>query len=105
MSPVLRIKAEIALTSASKRLASRSGQLQEASAKNHAHTVAVIRKEVDKLVQILADNASEKHFSVAARVAKCADYLAQIPSAHVQAARTSMVEAHKVLQDVQLFRL
>jgi hypothetical protein len=105
MSPVLRIKAEIALTSASKKLASRRAKLQEASAKNHTHTVAVIRKELDKLVKILADDASDKHFSVAARVAICADYLAQIPSSHVQAARTSMVEAHKVLQDVQLFRL
>jgi hypothetical protein len=104
MSPVLRIKAELALMAASEKLVSQRDHLR-GSAKAHADTVSVIRKEIDKLVQILADDSSEKHTNVAARVAKCADYLAQIPSAHVQDARTFMVEAHRVLQDVQQITL
>jgi len=52
-------------------------------------------------VGILADDTSEKHWNVAARVSKCADYLAQIPSREVQDARLDMIAAHKVLQDVE----
>jgi hypothetical protein len=101
MSPVLRIKAEISLAAASEKLLSQRAHLRTApQARSHADTVAVIRKEIDKLVEILTDDASEKHFNVAPRVAKCADYLAQIPSTHVQDARTFMVEAHRVLQDL-----
>ena len=101
MSPVLRIKAELALDAASEKLQSQHAHLLAAPAtRTHADTVTVIRKELDKLVAILADDASEKHFNVAARVAKCADYLAPIPSAHVQDARSFMVEAHRVLQDI-----
>ena len=101
MSPVLRIKAELFLTAASKRLLAQRTESAQAVARPHADTVTVIRKELDKLVQILADDTSEKHFNVAARVAKCADYLAQIPAAPVADARDFMVAAHKVLQDVQ----
>ncbi|HEY2464891.1 MAG TPA: hypothetical protein VGI32_12615 [Steroidobacteraceae bacterium] len=99
MSQVIRIKAELALTAASEKLRSQHAKLRTAPA-TQADTVTVVRKELDKLVQILADDASEKHFNVAARVAKCADYLAQIPSAQVQEARGFMVAAHRVLQDV-----
>ena len=102
MSPVLRIKAELFLTAASRRLlAQRAESASQPAARPQVDTVTVIRKELDKLVQILADDASEKHFNVAARVAKCADYLAQIPAAAVSDARDFMVAAHKVLQDVQ----
>lgn len=101
MSPVLRIKAELALAAASEKLCGQHAQLRTAATTSaYADTVTVIRKELDKLVGILANDASEKHFNVAARVAKCADYLAQIPSTHVQDARTFMVAAHRVLQDV-----
>ncbi len=101
MSPVLRIKAELALSAASEKLRSQHTHLRAASTTAaYADTVTVIRKELDKLVEILSDDASEKHYNVAARVAKCADYLAQIPSTHVQEARTFMVSAHRVLQDV-----
>jgi hypothetical protein len=99
MSPVIRIKAELALSAASEKLRSQHAQLRAAPV-TQADTVTVVRKELDKLVQILADDASEKHFNVAARVAKCADYLAQIPSAHVQEARGYMIAAHRALQDV-----
>ena len=103
MSPVLRIKAELFLSAASRKLLaqpaeSRSKTVTVAKALD---TVTVIRKELDKLVEILADDASEKHFNVAARVAKCADYLAQIPAPEVSDARYFMVAAHKVLQDVE----
>jgi hypothetical protein len=102
MSPVLRIKAELFLTAASKKLlAQHAEQGSQTVARPQADTVTVIRKELDKLVEILADDASEKHFNVAARVAKCADYLAQIPAASVSDARYFMVAAHKVLQDVE----
>ncbi len=101
MSEVIRIKAELALTAASEKLFSQRANLRTAPAtKVHTDTVTVVRKELDKLVKILADDASEKHFNVAARVAKCADYLAQIPCAQVQDARALMVAAHRVLQDV-----
>jgi hypothetical protein len=101
MSPVLRIKAEIALTEASgKLLGQRASLYTSAETRCQADTVSVVRKELDKLVEILADDASEKHGYVAARVAKCADYLAQIPNAEVQDARLDMIAAHKVLQDV-----
>src|ERR1700733_10706946 len=102
MSAVLRIKAELTLVEASKNLLS-----QHASARTspetiaYADTTSVVRKELDKLVGISADDASAKHWNVAARVAKCADYLAQIPSREVQDARLDMISAHKVLQDVE----
>jgi hypothetical protein len=101
MSAVLRIKAELALTGASRTLLSQQalfGTSPETRA--YADTASVIRKELDKIVDILADDASEKHWNVAARVAKCADYLAQIPSLEVQDARLDMIAAHKVLRDV-----
>jgi hypothetical protein len=102
MSPVLRIKAELFLTAASKKLLAQHAESRSLpAAKPHLDTVTVIRKELDKLVEILADDGSEKHFNVAARVAKCADYLAQIPAAEVSDARYFMVAAHKVLQDVE----
>jgi|SRR5271155_4077290 len=102
MSPVLRIKAELFLSAASKKLVTRPAQPSPTmAAKAHADTVTVIRKELDKLVEILADDGSDKHFNVSARVAKCADYLAQIPNASVSDARYFMVAAHKVLQDVE----
>ena len=102
MSPVLRIKAELAICAASEKLRNQHVHSRIAPAIGaYADTVAVIRQELDKLVGILADDASEKHFNVAARVAKCADYLAQIPSVQVQNARDFMVAAHRVLQDVQ----
>ena len=102
MSAVMRIKAELALTDASRTLLSQQASLLASPAtRAYADTAAVVRKELDKLVDILADDASEKHWNVAARVAKCADYLAQIPSREVQAARLDMIAAHKVLQDVE----
>jgi hypothetical protein len=102
MSAVLRIKAELALTEASKTLSSQQASLCASPVtRAYADTASVVRKELDKLVDILADDASEKHWNVAARVAKCADYLAQIPSREVQGARLDMIAAHKVLQDVE----
>ncbi len=102
MSAVLRIKAELALTEASRALLSHQASLcATPDTRRYADTASVVRKELDKLVEILADDASEKHWNVAARVAKCADYLAQIPSRDVQAARLDMIAAHKVLQDVE----
>jgi DTW domain-containing protein YfiP len=101
MSPVLRIKAELALMEASgKLLEQRASLYTSAETRSQADTVSVVRKELDKLVGILADDTSEKHWNVAARVAKCADYLAEIPNVEVQDARLHMIEAHKVLQDV-----
>ena len=102
MSAVLRIKAELALREASRTLLSHHPSLfSSPETKGYADTASVVRKELDKLVNILADDASEKHRNVAARVAKCADYLALIPSREVQGARLDMIAAHKVLQDVQ----
>jgi hypothetical protein len=102
MSPILRIKAELALAEASRKLLSQHASARTSpKTKAYADTTSVVRKELDKLVGILADDASEKHWNVAARVAKCADYLAQIPSAEVQDARLDMIAAHKVLQDVE----
>jgi hypothetical protein len=102
MSAVLRIKAELALREASRTLLSQHASLRASpETGGYADTATVVRKELDKLVDILADDASEKHWNVAARVAKCADYLAQIPSAEVQGARLDMIAAHKVLQDVE----
>jgi hypothetical protein len=102
MSAVLRIKAELALTKASKTLFSLQPSLSASpQTRGYADTASVVRKELNKLVDILADDASEKHWNVAARVAKCADYLAQIPSREVQGARLDMIAAHKVLQDVE----
>jgi hypothetical protein len=105
MSPVLRIKAELALVEASRKLLLGHASVRTApDTRAYADTASVVRKELDKLVGILADDASEKHWNVAARVAKCADYLAQIPSHEVQDARLDMIAAHKVLQDVQEIR-
>lgn len=102
MSAVLRIKAELALREASRTLLSQQASLSSSpETRPYADTASVVRKELDKLVDILADDASEKHRNVAARVAKCADYLAQIPSSDVQDARLNMIAAHKVLQDVE----
>jgi response regulator RpfG family c-di-GMP phosphodiesterase len=102
MSAVLRIKAELALVEASRKLLSQHASVRTSpETRNYADTVSVVRKELDKLVGILADDTSEKHSNVAARVAKCADYLAQIPSREVQDARLDMIAAHKVLQDIQ----
>ncbi len=101
MSAVLRIKAELALTEASRTLFSQQASLcASPETRSYADTATVVRKELDKLVNILADDTSEKHWNVAARVAKCADYLALIPSREVQGARLDMIAAHKVLQDV-----
>jgi hypothetical protein len=101
MSAVLRIKAELALREASRTLLDQRASLCASPAtRGYADTATVVRKEIDKLVEILADDASEKHWNVAARAAKCADYLAQIPSREVQDARREMIAAHKVLQDV-----
>src|SRR5476651_607722 len=100
MSAVLRIKAELSLVEATRKLlGQRASLLTSPETKGYADTASVVRKELDKLVGILADDASEKHWNVAARVAKCADYLAQIPSREVQDARLDMIAAHKVLQD------
>jgi hypothetical protein len=102
MSAVLRIKAELALVDASRKLTRQHASISAApETRGYADTASVIRRELDKLVGILADDTSEKHWNVAARVAKCADYLAQIPSREVQDARLDMIAAHKVLQDVQ----
>jgi hypothetical protein len=102
MSAVLRIRAELALTQASKTLSSHQASLWASpETRIYADTVSVVRKELDKLVDILADDASEKHWNVAARVAKCADYLAQVPSGEVRGARLDMIAAHKILQDVE----
>ena len=102
MSAVLRIKAELALVAASRKLLSQHASVRTSpETKAYADTTTVVRKELDKLVGILADDASEKHWNVAARVAKCADYLAQIPSREVQDARLDMISAHKVLQVVE----
>jgi len=102
LSAVLRIKAELALREASRTLLSQHASLRASpESRGYADTATVVRKELDKLVDILADDASEKHWNVTARVAKCADYLAQIPSPEVQAARLDMIAAHKVLQDVE----
>jgi hypothetical protein len=102
MSPVLRIKAELFLSAAAKILTTQNSiSPAETLAVRHRDTVAVVRKEIAKLVQILADDASDKHFNVAARAAKCADYLSRIPYESVQEARDLMVAAHRVLQDVE----
>jgi hypothetical protein len=102
MSAVLRIKAELALVEASRKLFGEHASLcTSPETRGYAGTTSVVRKELDKLVGILADDTSEKHWNVAARVAKCADYLAQIPSREVQDARLDMIAAHKVLKDVQ----
>jgi hypothetical protein len=102
MSAVLRIKAELALVEASRKLLSEHASVRKSPETiNYADTASVVRKELDKLVGILADDASEKHWNVAARVAKCADYLAQIPNRGVQDARLDMIAAHRVLQDVE----
>jgi hypothetical protein len=102
MSAVLRIKAELALVEASRKLTSQHASIRAVpETRGYADTASVVRRELDKLVGILADDTSEKHWNVAARVAKCADYLAQIPSREVQDARLDMIAAHKVLQDVQ----
>jgi hypothetical protein len=102
MSAVLRIKAELALVEASRKLTRQRASIRAApESRGYADTASVVRRELDKLVGILADDTSEKHWNVAARVAKCADYLAQIPSREVQDARLDMIAAHKVLQDVQ----
>ena len=102
MSAVLRIKAELALVEASRKLLlGHSSVCTSPETRSYADTATVVRKELDKLVVILADDTSEKHWNVAARVAKCADYLAQIPSREVQDARLDMIAAHRVLQDVQ----
>jgi hypothetical protein len=102
MSPVLRIKAELALAEASRKLLSQHASIRTSpETRDYADTATVVRKEINKLVGILGDDASEKHWNVAARIAKCADYLAQIPSREVQDARLDMITAHKVLQDVQ----
>jgi hypothetical protein len=102
MSAVLRIKAELTLRQASRTLLGQHASLRTSpETSGYADTAIVVRKELDKLVDILADDASQKHWNVAARVAKCADYLAQIPSREVQAARLDMIAAHKVLQDVE----
>jgi hypothetical protein len=105
MSAVLRIKAELALTEASRTLFNHQASLWASpDTRAYADTASVVRKELDKLVDILADDASEKHWNVAARVAKCADYLAEIPSPEVQGARLTMISAHKILQDVEEIR-
>jgi hypothetical protein len=102
MSAVLRIKAELALVEASRKLLGQHASVcTSPETRGYADTASVVRKELDKLVGILADDTSEKHWNVAARVAKCADYLAQIPSREVQDARLDMIAAHKVLKDVQ----
>jgi hypothetical protein len=102
MSAVLRIKAELALRQASRTLLSQHASVcTSPETRGHAGTASVVRQELDKLVGILADDTSEKHGNVAARLAKCADYLAQIPSPEVQDARLDMIAAHKVLQDVE----
>lgn len=102
MSAVLRIKAELALAEASKTLLSHQASLRASpDTRGFADTATVVRKELDKLVSILADDASAKHWNVAARVATCADYLARIPSREIQDARLDMIAAHKVLQDVE----
>ena len=99
MSAVLRIKAELALVEASRKLLSQQASIRtSAETRAYADTTSVVRKELDKLVEILADDASEKHWNVAARVAKCSDYLAQIPSREVQDARLVMIAVHQVLQ-------
>jgi len=96
------IKAELALREASRMLLSQHTSLYSSSEiRRYADTATVVRKELDKLVDILADDASEKHWNVAPRVAKCADYLAQIPSREVQGARLDMIAAYRVLQDVE----
>jgi hypothetical protein len=101
MSAVLRIKAELALREAYRTLRARHASLSGSpETRRYADTATVVRKELAKLIDILADDASEKHGNVAARVAKCADYLAQIPSAAVQDARLELVAAHRVLQDI-----
>lgn len=102
MSAVLRIKAELALVEASRKLLGQPPSVRASpETRKYADTVSVVRKELVKLVGILADDTSERHWNVAARVAKCADYLAQIPSRNVQDALHDMIKAHKVLQDVE----
>jgi hypothetical protein len=104
MSAVLRIRAELALTEACRTLFHVQASLGAApQTRPYADTASIVRKELDKLVGILADDASEKHWNVAARVAKCADYLALIPCDEVQSARCSLITARKVLQDVEEF--
>ena len=71
MSAVLRIKAELALVEASRTLRSQHASLcASPETRRYADTATVVRKELDKLVDILADDASEKHWNVAARVAR-----------------------------------
>ena len=102
MSAVLRIKAELALAGASRKLVRQQQPTRTTpETRSYTDTASLVHRELDKLVDILADDESEKHWNVAARVAKCADYLAQIPSPEVQDARRDMIAAHKVLQDVE----
>ena len=71
MSAVLRIKAELALLEASRKLLSQHVSVRTSpETRGYADTASVVRKELDKLVDILADDASEKHWNVAARVAR-----------------------------------
>ena len=63
MSAVLRIKAELALAEASRKLLSqRASARTSPETSTYADTTSVVRKELDKLVGILADDASEKHW-------------------------------------------
>ena len=102
MSPVLRIKAEISLAEASKKLLGEHKTLRTTpETQKYADTVTVVRKELDKLVALLQDDTSDKHWNAADRVAKCADYLALIPNDGVIDAREDLIAAHKVLKDVQ----
>ena len=97
MSAVIRIKAELALKAAHEKLLIQHDDSRQTT--QHAATVTAVRKEIDKLVEILADDASKKHFDVAARVMTCANYLALISNPRVQDARALMVASHRVLHD------
>jgi len=100
MSAVLRIKAELALVEASRKLLGQRASMRTLpETRRYADTATVVRKELDKLVDILGDDTSEKHWNVAARIAKCADFLAKIPSRDVQDARLDMITAQNVLQN------
>ena len=103
MTPVIRIKAELALTAAHGHLVGQHSQCTPTVSPDlqHASTINAVRKEVAKLVDILADDCNDKHFNVSARLAACAGYLALIANKQVQEATRLMNVAQKLLEDTQ----
>jgi CRISPR/Cas system-associated exonuclease Cas4 (RecB family) len=99
MGAVVRIKAELFLAGISRTLLDEQATLRTSSETLvHAGAVDAVRKELDKLVDILKDDKSDKHWNVAARVSAYAAVLEKIPNAKVQHVRQDLIAAHKTLQ-------